>query len=401
MSDQTNTTLNVAFLHDQLHLGGSVAVSYQTALYFNRHQIRSTFFARSIDRETFDSESDQYRIELLPQGKLMSEEQIDFVIDKIRENHISILFIVTNVKEFPVRIREATGCKIVYWLHSTPFWEIIVKNARRIAQYRNYPKRLLYPLAKQLIKIRYKSSFRRRSRIYLRTLEQCDAYLVLCEEYKTEIARKLPAAAPYVSKIYPILNTIDIAEEIQKDKKNEIIYMGRLAYFDKRVDRIVRIWSNIYDKLPDWSLKIYGSGEEEENLRTQIRRLKVQRVTLEGYTAHPEEIYQNAAVLCLTSNFEGVPLCMIEAQNQGVVPMAFDCVSGMKFITGNGAGILIPPFDEEKYAEELYRLCHNQETLRQMQDTCLKKRLDYRKEVNDQTWNRIFQLLSDTSTPLF
>lgn len=384
--------INVAFLHDKLLLGGSVHVSHQTALMFKQYNIKSIFFARDIDSKTFSLPKEHYNLEILPQGKLLSNEQEDFIIKKILELDIKILFIATNLREIPTRIKQETNCKIVYWLHSAPFWEVITKNIKRISHYRFYPQRALFPLAKGFIKLQYYSTLRRRKKIYLNILKKCDAYIVLCEEYKQDILLKLPEAQEFKNKIHPIINTIEPSEEKFLKKEKEIVYMGRLSYNDKRVDRLIRIWDKIYKKLPDWKCKIYGTGEEENNLKKLIKDLKTERITLEGYTSDPQAIYKKASILCLTSNFEGVPLCIIEAQNFGVIPVAFSCVAGINYIIGKNAGILIPPFKEDLFAQKLYELCGNDSLRKRLQNECLSKRLEYSNKINHNQWIKIFKL---------
>ena len=384
---------NIAFLHDKLQLGGSIHVSFQTTSQFNDYNINSHFFVRDIDNNTIAVQDSLYNVEILPKGKLLSEEQIDFMIDKIQKHNIKILFIATNLRKLPVRIKEQTNCKIIYWLHSTPFWEAITKDFKRKSAYRLYPKRFLYPLVKPIIKVQYLSSLQKRKRIYLNILRDCDAYIVLCEEYKKDLLKNLPQATQYKSKIHTVINTIKIAENIPTDKKKEIIFMGRLSFNDKRVDRVVRIWNKIYKKLPDWQVKIYGVGEEEENLQTLIKKLHVERLSLQGYTSKIEDVYRSSSILCLTSNFEGVPLCMIEAQNYGVVPIAFNCVAGIDYVIGKKSGIAIPPYNEEMYANALLKLCADENYLKEFQTECLKKRLEYTTKANNRTWRNIFKLI--------
>lgn len=391
MSSASNP-VNVAFLHDKLLLGGSVHVSHQTALMFKHYNIKSHFFARDIDSNTFSLPKEHYNLEILPQGKLLTDEQVDFIIKKIIKLNIKILFIATNLKIIPARIKQETNCKIIYWLHSVPFWEVITKNIKRFSHYRFYPQRVLFPIAKGFIKLQYYSTLRRRKKIYLNILKECDAYIVLCEEYKQDILHKLPEAQEFKNKIIPIINTIEPSEEKFLKKEKEIVYMGRLSYNDKRVDRLIRIWDKIYKELPDWKCKIYGTGDEEDNLKELIKNLKSERISLEGFTPNPQAIYKKASILCLTSNFEGVPLCIIEAQNYGVIPVAFSCVAGINYVIGKNAGIIIPPFKEELFAQKLYELCSNDALQEQLRYKCLSKRLEYSNKTNHSQWIKIFKI---------
>lgn len=386
--------LEVAFLHPELVLGGAEKVSYDTALLFKQWNIHSTFFTRVLKKDHFPVSPDNYDIEVIPEGKLLSREQVDFMISKIKERNIKVLFIVCGLSEFPVEIREKTGCKLVPWLHSVPLWEVRNKVGRKLSKYRFYPKRAFLPLVNLYLKYRLISYRKKIIGRYQHCLANCDAYIVLCEAYKHFLLHQIPGATEqYADKIFPVINTIPIQENVNLNKKKEIIYMGRLAYSDKRVDRLVIIWQRIWQKLPDWEFKIYGVGEEEAFLRRQIQKLRLERISLEGYAKDPQAIYTEASVLCLTSSFEGVPMAAIEAQNNGVVPVMFDSTYGIRYVIGNGAGVLVPSFNEEEYAHKLYELCSDSVKLEAMRTRCMQKRMDYARNANDKAWMDIFSML--------
>ena len=47
--------------------------------------------------------------------------------------------------------------------------------------------------------------------------------------------------------------------------------------------------------------------------------------------------------MCLTSNFEGLPMSLMEGQQYGVIPVSFDSYAGIREITCAGAcGIMVP-----------------------------------------------------------
>lgn len=174
--------------------------------------------------------------------------------------------------------------------------------------------------------------------------------------------------------------------------------MGRLVRGEKRVDRLLHIWSKAQHHLPEWQLRIYGSGEEEEQLKGLTQELGLLRCHFEGQVQYPDVAYRSATVLCMTSNYEGFPLAMVEAQCHGVVPMAFDVSTGIRYVVGEyiaadgsnrhrcRAGVLLPAFDLDAYAEELVALCQDEDALRELQVSCLAKAEDYAPMVNDAQW---------------
>lgn len=185
--------------------------------------------------------------------------------------------------------------------------------------------------------------------------------------------------------------------------------MGRLDRGQKRVDRLLRIWQRVQARLPEWRLRIYGSGAEEGYLKKLAQRLGLERCSFEGRVQYPDVAYSSASVLCMTSNYEGFPLAMVEAQCHGVVPMAFDVCAGIRYVVAPSrsadadkrddinkpqseapyhkqAGILVPAFDLDAYADELLRLCQDEVYRAELQQACLAKVKDYAPTVNDTEW---------------
>ena len=100
-------------------------------------------------------------------------------------------------------------------------------------------------------------------------------------------------------------------------------------------------------------------------------------------------------MLCLTSNYEGWPLCLTEAQANGVVPVAFDCVAGIhEIISPSGEnGILVPPFSLKEYARLLIDLLNDADKLQKMKGNVIRKSMDYAPEVIGEKWLRLFESL--------
>ncbi|EJW91084.1 glycosyl transferase group 1, partial [gut metagenome] len=138
-------------------------------------------------------------------------------------------------------------------------------------------------------------------------------------------------------------------------------------------------WNHIYKKVPEWELILVGDGPEKEKLEKLALSLGAQRIKFMGHSAYPAAYYQQAAVLCLTSTTEGWPLCLTEAQANGVIPIAYACSAGVKEILSPSGtnGFLIPPFHKRTYAKTLCQLLLNPHLQKQMQQHVIQKAKDY------------------------
>ena len=98
--------------------------------------------------------------------------------------------------------------------------------------------------------------------------------------------------------------------------------------------------------------------------------------------------YQSASVLCLVSSFEGWPLCLTEAQSNGVVPIVFDCSAGVhQIVAPSGVnGILIDPYNIDSFADNIIHLIRNPELLATMQKNVIAKSSEYSIERIGKQW---------------
>lgn len=149
--------------------------------------------------------------------------------------------------------------------------------------------------------------------------------------------------------------------------------------------------------MPDWELVLVGDGDERTRLEALVAKLHLERVVFAGYHADVHRFYNDSLVLCLTSNYEGWPLVLTEAQANGVIPVAFNCTAGVREIlepTGVN-GILIPPFSKKKYAKELLALLQNPQRCREIQKNVIAKAHNYSPDKIGEKWYTLFERLCD------
>ncbi len=385
----------VAFLHNYLALGGSDRVTASTSRLFAEQGIRSMLFTQKWVEEEFPlPHPTMTEISLLSnKKKLFATENVAEIIRQIKKRNIKFLFICVPISFIPEALREQTSCKIVFWDHSMPMWRYVgYRQVAREKRRRSWLHQLEWYAWNQFKFEGIAWSKRREKAKYKRIIEQVDYYIVLCEAYKEEFASLFKLNEAEQDKFLTVYNTIDLRENPQLNKKKEIVFLGRLNINTKGVDRLLRIWQKCFADLPDWELKLYGSGRKEKKLKALAKDLQLERCTFCGFTAETDKVYDEAAVLCMASNFEGWPMVIIEGQNNGVVPIAFDVCAGIRTMLDGDAGVLIPKFDLDAYANQLKELCINEQLRQSLQKNCLKKRLSYTKECNKNTWSKLLRL---------
>jgi glycosyltransferase involved in cell wall biosynthesis len=139
---------------------------------------------------------------------------------------------------------------------------------------------------------------------------------------------------------------LDLRHTGRTDGRHLLLAMGRLSP-EKQFDRLLRVFAGLPGRHPSWVLRIVGDGPLRPALEQQVEALGLRdRVELPGWTRHPEHDLAAADAYVLTSRYEGFPNGLLEAMTAGVPCVTFDCPSGPREMTRDGAvALLIPPDD--------------------------------------------------------
>ena len=133
------------------------------------------------------------------------------------------------------------------------------------------------------------------------------------------------------------------------------------------------------------------------NGKAEAERMSLDRVSFEGRRNNVADYYRKASVVALTSETEGWPLAMTEAQAHGCICIAFGCTSGVKEVLApNGeCGFIVPPFDEECYADTLLKIASlPEEEQLKIRQQAVAKRSEYAPEHIAAKWKKLFDNLT-------
>ena len=194
------------------------------------------------------------------------------------------------------------------------------------------------------------------------------------------------------AKVCVIPNPLTTISQQRSSCQNKIVVAaGRLSY-QKDFASLIRIWSTIHTRYPDWKLEIWGSGGCQEELTTLIHRLNLQgSVFLKGYSPDVISKMADASVFALTSAFEGWGLVIVEAMSVGLPVVAYQCPCGPKDIISDSTdGFLVPVGDEQLFARRLSVLMNDCNLRKQMGDNAIKKSQMYHVEHIAPSWMELF-----------
>lgn len=346
----------MAFLHDEFPKGGGEQVTINLVPYLENAGYEVFVFAHRVDKEKLPPSVSRVKYRILPYGA-NDGRNLPFVCEAVKSDSVSVFVSAGFILPYFRQLKETTGCKTLFVSHNPPFWETDFKreNGRHKAS-ESAGKWLEWYLLRawKFSSGLFDRSLRKR---YRALYDSVDMFGVLCDSYGRVIAEGI--GVEYAgSKFRVFTNPLLPADNVQYRREKTLLYVGRLTYADKRVDRLLRIWAKLEPHFPEWRVKIVGEGPESDALKTLSCNLGLERVEFCGYAKDVSAYYGKSEILCLTSFFEGWPMVLIEAQNYGCVPVAFNCSAGVEeILSPDGVnGVLVKPFDEDEYALRLSEL---------------------------------------------
>lgn len=327
----------------------------------------------------------------------------------IEENDINVVMSVLLQKQnfsLMPKLYAATrdsGGKVVYVYHTMPGYELQQTIGLKLAWYKlrhgMVIKNILPMLALSVLDVL--GLKRLMYPVVRRKLEYglyADTVCLLSERYIPEYKRFVGKTdIPFIAIADPLPYLVDEKFDVGR-KEKMVLSVGRFDMMAKRQDLLLDIWADVEknQSSADWRLVLVGYGDEEEYLKRHAEKLGLKRVTFAGF-CDPREYYRKAAIYALTSAYEGFGMVLIEAQQYGVVPVAFDSYASVHDIVEDGRnGFLVPEKDKTKYADRLLTLMDNAEVRNAMAEVGLTVCEKFGKEKIADCWMVVLNSLCDS-----
>ncbi|WP_327581073.1 glycosyltransferase family 4 protein [Nonomuraea sp. NBC_00507] len=168
------------------------------------------------------------------------------------------------------------------------------------------------------------------------------------------------------------------------------IAVGRLTRI-KGFHRLITAWESIAAAHPDWKLRIFGAGPQEDNLRQQIIDAGLEgKVELPGPTSDVGAELEKASIYVLSSRHEGFPMTILEAMAKGLAIVSFNSPHGPKeMITHEVDGLLVKPRTNANLAEAINRVIEDEQLRRDLAARALETAHAYDPDVIGQKWDAL------------
>ena len=216
-------------------------------------------------------------------------------------------------------------------------------------------------------------------------LKKLDRFIVLTEEDRDNW--------PELDNVISIPNPISFNTDCVSDlRQKRVLAVGRYAY-QKGFDMLLKAWSIVEKRCPEWELYIYGQGNREPYEKI-ADDLQLERCHLNGSVPNIQEKYLDSSLFVISSRFEGLSMSLLEAISFGLPVVSFACPCGFRDVITNGVnGILVPKEDVEKLAEKMVVVMQNPELAKDLGQNARKRSLDYRLEIIAEKWKLLFESL--------
>ena len=369
--------------------GGVSQITHVLANEFIK-QGNSVFFLGHYTQTGVNYQNNQF---FLPDSKqLLSGENINYIKTFCDNHHIEAIINQNGLSLESVElVSKIKGVLKITVIHNSIFTQFRNIAAQYEYQLKSMHLGLLYLVLKgtpvrQLITWLY---IRRYAKYYNKIAACSDAVSVMSKGQVEDL--KLVLNKRKRDKLYFIPNCINPYILQWHPRSKTVLWVGTIDFKIKRVDLILRVWTQVQDSHPDWNLKILGDSPDTPNAKRYAHSIGVKNVSFEG-RVNPEPYYLDAQIACVTSTHESFSMVLIESFKYGVVPMTFDSFPAAKEIIHNGFdGVLIPAFEVDEYAKELKSLMDDSERREKMRHNANETAQKYFSSNVYGEWRRLLE----------
>lgn len=258
----------------------------------------------------------------------------------------------------------------------------------------------IYPLLKLQRKMSY-------GKAYKSVYDSSDAVVLLSEGYSEDYQKIAGIEGNAKFKFIPNIFDSPLRSGIQdfqpaegsfhnetgsSGKEKRVLILSRMDEVQKRMSLALRIWKNIEKDpdLNDWHLDIVGSGHDTGIVKRLISKLGLKNVTYHGWQS-AASFLKRSSILMMTSEYEGLPLSILEAQAYGCVPIAYNSFASLKdVITPFENGVVAENFGNiEEFTNLLKDLMYDESYRKELSEKGMRTQSKFSSDNIAKEWLRI------------
>ena len=305
--------------------------------------------------------------------KIIVNNRIDYIIDQGIFIHVKLLCLAAT----------GTGCKVILAHHYEPGAETLYMSLRGHWAKRHEKMSLrrkckwlfdlvFYPYSKhkyvETLCRTYREAYFQAHMVVLLSQGFVNAYQKFGRFNDNKNFTIIPNSLSFGESL-PIDNTAQ--------KQPIVLIVSRIEEVHKRLSLALEIWGKVTKRM----------------YQRMIKNQKIPNVTFEGHQ-NPIPYYREASLFMMTSRSESWGLTLTEAQQMGVVPIAFDTYSSLREIITDGAdGVVVEEGDVNGYVNRMLELMQDDSRRQRMaRQAIVSSRRFSQEKIAEKWWN----LLSET-----
>ncbi len=289
----------------------------------------------------------------------------DTVIHYVKKHNVQVIINQWWLVPYITRLKKECGVKVITCLHQAFYTPILdgkgfLGTAKRMF-------RPLYECWKRYDCVHNVTSF----------LPYVDRYVFLSSLFQKQF-EEMAGYEKFKNKLDAIPNPLVYGDFISREefehKEYIVLVVGRMLESQKKFSRILRVWKKVAtdERSRRWRLYMVGDGPDLPAYKSMTAELGLRRVSFEGYQ-QPLPYYRRARIFLMSSQFEGFGMTLVEAQQQGVVPIVMDSFLSLHDIISNGKnGLITKNYDEDDFALAILSLMEDERRLASMAQSSIE-----------------------------
>lgn len=317
----------------------------------------------------FPGTQDGFEENVLIDFKQKKEDVVKQIVGIINQYEVDCVVLQGYFREtayFREALNQCVDCRLVFAHHFAPGWERTqemevlhkIQMNKGLKSFRYKLKHKFFPLFQRIDIIKLK-------RRYNKAYRAADKVVVLSPSYIDEFACWAGVSTHHKIGVIPNALPFETMYDVSTiDKKEKIVLMvTRLDERQKRIRLALQLWKEAkqYPEAHDWRLLIIGDGEKPctDEYKAWANTNSIPDVEFLG-RCNPIGYYAKASIFLMTSLCEGLPLTILEARQQAVVPIAFNTFKAVDDILTDGQnGFILAENDRKGYIDRLLTLMKN------------------------------------------
>lgn len=182
----------------------------------------------------------------------------------------------------------------------------------------------------------------------------------------------------------------------------KIIYAGRLVIEAKQILKLTSAFCKAAKINASYAFSFYGDGDQVPEMEAIIKQYKAQAAVQIHQALPPSQIIDAIAshqVFTLMSDYEGMPVALMEAMACGVVPVCLAERSGVNEIIEHGENGFIVQDREADYQKHLKMLLDDPDLWQRLSNNAVKTIQErYSSAQTHRQWHDLLQSFSDQQT---